>query len=179
MGLGAISCKGSYAEVGKTEFGKGALASSDFDGEDILMGATLTLSGAMIGAMLASICYEWDEKPQYPVKRVTIESGPYRLDGGSNWTGVVHEEHANETYQIRLEKIESRTELIAGKILSTYHVAHMDATNPDTLEVKHLELRGGRSLDLSENFKVHAEDVGRDFAELVTTEKYSVPLKED
>ncbi len=92
---------------------------------------------------------------------------------------MVHEEHANETYRIRLEKIESRTELIAGKILSTYHVAHMDVTSPDTLEVKHLELRGGRSLDLSGNFKVRAEDVGRDFAELVTTEKYAVPLKED
>ncbi len=73
MGINTIKCEESYAKSGKANFGEGTRTASDFDGEDRLMGAALTLGGAMMGAMLTFLCYEWNEKPQYPVKRVTIE----------------------------------------------------------------------------------------------------------
>ncbi len=175
MGLNAIRCEG-YAEAGETRLSEGRRVASDFDGEDIVVGAALVLAGAVTGALVTSICYEWDEKPQYPAKRVTIESGPYRLDG-SNGTRVVHEEHANETYRIRLEKIDHELRLI-GKVLMPYDVAHLNVSVPGTSGgERHITLEDWDSFDLSPNMMVYAKNVERDFADLIVTEKYSEPLE--
>lgn len=176
MGISAIRCEGSYADVKESVSGKGLESASDFEGEDILIGVTLTLTGAMVGAMLTSLYYEWNEKPQYPAKRVTIESGPYHLDG-SNGTRVVHEEHANETYRIRLEKIDHELRLV-GKVLMPYDVAHLNVSGPGTSGgERHITLEDWDSFELSPNMKVYAKNVERDFADLMVTEKYAVPLE--
>lgn len=173
MGLGVIGCEG-YADVKDSGFGNGLESASDFDGGEILAGAILVLTGAVIGAATVALISTREEGPPYPAKRVTIESGPYRLDGSTETT-LAHEEHANETYRIRLGKIDHELRLV-GKVLMPYDVAHFNVTGPGG-EERHITLEDRESFSLSANLKIHAKNVERDFVELMATEKYSEPLE--
>lgn len=66
MGINAITCKGLYTETGKTGFGEGGRTSSDFDGSDLLKGATL-MAAIAAGAFVAG-CVDNNKPPPAKVE---------------------------------------------------------------------------------------------------------------
>ncbi len=117
MGINSITCKGGYAETGKVEFGKGIRTSSDFDGTDLLKGATLV--ALMAAGTFVAGCVGKDAPAD-------LEQPRYRFNRFGD-TKTIRDEATNKTYELEFDGLKERWDYGTRYDAATFNVYDMGA----------------------------------------------------